>query len=93
MPSWPTSFEKYKILQKNPDKLQFKGSKIETFLLDTREIAKDQAKINQSLCVREALEHILNLCKQNFPVCHKKSQNSTVLAVSYSGNCTKVWQL
>ena len=32
-PSWPTGFEKSKIHQPNPEKLQFKGSKIWAFLL------------------------------------------------------------
>ena len=32
-PSWPTGFEKSKIHQPNPKKLQFKGSKIWAFLL------------------------------------------------------------
>ena len=33
-PPWPTGFEKSKIHQPNPEELQFKGSKIEAFLLD-----------------------------------------------------------
>ena len=33
MPPWPTSFEKSKIYEPNLEKLQFKGSKIEGFLL------------------------------------------------------------
>ena len=33
MPPWPTSFEKSKIHEPNLEKLQFKGSKIEGFLL------------------------------------------------------------
>ena len=33
MPPWPTGFEKSKIHQPNLKKLQFKGSKIEAFLL------------------------------------------------------------
>ena len=33
-PPWPTSFEKFKIHQPNPEKLQFKGSKIQANFLD-----------------------------------------------------------
>ena len=46
--------------------------------------------------VKETLEHILKLIwflnssKQNFFLCHKMSQNSTVLTVSYSSDCTYV---
>ena len=33
-PTWPTGFEKSKLHQPNLEKLQFKGSRIEAFLLD-----------------------------------------------------------
>ena len=35
-PPWPPSFEKSKIHHPNPEKLQFKGSKIQAILLDLK---------------------------------------------------------
>ena len=45
---WPTAFEKSKINWPNLEKLQFKGSKIEGFLLVFEEIANNHAKMLQS---------------------------------------------
>ena len=47
-PPWPTGFEKSKISQPNPEKLQFKGSKIQAIWLDLRENAEKQAKMPKS---------------------------------------------
>ena len=44
--SWPTCFEKSKIPQSNPEKLQFKGSKIQGTLLDLRENAEKLSSKN-----------------------------------------------
>ena len=47
-PPWPTGFEKSKIHQPSPEKLQFWGSKITAILLDSKGNSKNQAKMLQS---------------------------------------------
>ena len=51
-PPWPTGFEKSKIHQPNPEELQFKGSKIEAFLLVFEENAENWVKMLQSCFLR-----------------------------------------
>ena len=43
-PPWPTAFEKSKIHQPNLEKLWFKGSKIEAFLLDFQHFPSKSSK-------------------------------------------------
>ena len=47
-PSWTTGFEKSKIQQPNPEKLQFKERKIQAILLDFKANAEKQAKMPKS---------------------------------------------
>ena len=58
-PSWPTGFEKSKIHQPNPEKLQVGGSKIGAFLLDFREkcwkLIKNASILHPSTCNFSAL--------------------------------------
>ena len=47
-PSWPTGFEKSKIHQPNPEKLQYEGSKIQAILHDFKKNVEKQAKMQES---------------------------------------------
>ena len=58
-PPWPTGFEKSKIHQPNPEKLQVGGSKIGAFLLDFRgkcwKLIKNASILHPSTCNFSAL--------------------------------------
>ena len=111
-PPWPAGFEKSKIHQLNPMKSQFKGSKIQTFLLDFKEKCQKTSKNVWILLPLNCDFSGLGWCILDFskPVgqggfgahfeakfgsqfmqtkflCHKMSQNSTVLTVSSSSDC------
>ena len=112
MPPWPTSFEKSKIHEPNLEKLQFKGSKIEGFLLVFKGKCWKSSKnasillplnwnsswlgwwiLDFSKAVGQGgfgkysnAKQVSQFMQTKFS-CHKKSQNSTVLAVSYSSDC------
>ena len=47
-PPWPTGFEKSKVHQPNPGKLQFKWNKIQAILHDFKKNVEKEAKMLES---------------------------------------------